>query len=242
MEAPAHLTLLRHGESQWNREQRFTGWADIDLTEDGLAQMRLAAVAMREAGLEFDLAFTSVLTRCIRSLWVVLDMLDCLWVPQVLDWRLNERHYGGLTGRLKPEAVQAFGEAAVQRWRRSCDARPPALDAAAAAHVPIDRRYAALRTDQIPSCESLHQTVLRVNAAWSDSIAPSLKSGRRVLVIGHGNGLRALIKIVEGVSDQDIMGVEVPNASPIVYEIKGNLKPANKRVLPTPTWRRSEIL
>lgn len=240
--AGAQLTLLRHGESLWNREQRFTGWADVDLTLEGIAQMRGAAAALREARLEFDVAFTSVLKRCIRSQWVVLDALDCLWLPQVLDWRLNERHYGALTGRLKAEAVQAHGEAAVKRWRRSYDAQPPAMDAAAAAWVPIDRRYAALQAGELPASESLRQTVARVQAAWSDSIAPALKAGQRVLVTGHGNGLRALIKILEGVSDEAIVSVEVPNAAPIVYALDGKLRVLHKRTLPVPDRNASEIL
>lgn len=238
----SHLTLLRHGESQWNLEQRFTGWADVDLTDEGVVQMRGAATALREANLEFDVAFTSVLRRCIRSQWVVLDALDCMWLPQVLDWRLNERHYGGLTGRLKAQAIQTYGAAEVQRWRRSYDAQPPAMDAVAAGYVPIDRRYAALRAEEIPAGESLRETVLRVSAIWSDSIAPALQSGQRVLVIGHGNALRALIKIVEGVSDDGIMSVEVPNALPIVYELDGNLRVSNKRTLPVPERRASDIL
>jgi 2,3-bisphosphoglycerate-dependent phosphoglycerate mutase len=238
----AQLTLLRHGESLWNLEQRFTGWADVDLTREGIAQMRGAAIALREAKLEFDVAFTSVLKRCIRSQWVVLDTLDCMWLPQVFDWRLNERHYGALTGRLKAEAVQVHREAAVKRWRRSYDAQPPAMDAAAAAWVPIDRRYAALQAGQIPASESLRQTVERVQSAWSDSIAPALKAGQRVLVTGHGNGLRALIKILEGVSDNAIVSVEVPNAAPIVYALDGKLQVLHKRTLPVPDRNASEIL
>jgi 2,3-bisphosphoglycerate-dependent phosphoglycerate mutase len=238
----AQLTLLRHGESLWNLEQRFTGWADVDLTPEGIAQMRGAAAALRAAGLEFDLAFTSVLKRCIRSQWVVLDALDCMWLPQVLDWRLNERHYGALTGRRKADAVQAHGEGTVKRWRRSYDAQPPAMDAAAAAWVPIDRRYAALQAGEIPASESLRQTVARVQAAWSDSIAPALRRGQRVLVTGHGNGLRALIKILEGVSDEAIVSVEVPNAAPIVYALDGKLQVLHKRTLPVPDRNASEIL
>lgn len=238
----AQLTLLRHGESLWNREQRFTGWADVDLTPEGVTQMRGAAAVLRAAGVEFDVAFTSVLRRCIRSQWVVLDALDCMWLPQVLDWRLNERHYGALTGRLKAEAVHTHGEAAVKRWRRSYEAQPPAMDAAAAAWVPVDRRYAALKAGELPASESLRQTVARVQAAWSDSIAPALRSGQRVLVTGHGNGLRALVKILEGVSDEAIVSVEVPNAAPIVYALDGHLRVLHRRTLPVPQRNASEIL
>jgi 2,3-bisphosphoglycerate-dependent phosphoglycerate mutase len=240
--AHAQLTLLRHGESLWNREQRFTGWADVDLTTEGIAQMRGAAAALRGANVQFDVAFTSVLKRCVRSQWVVLDALDCMWLPQVCDWRLNERHYGALTGRRKAEAVQAHGEAAVKRWRRSYDAQPPAIDAAAAAWVPIDRRYAALRAGEIPASESLRQTVARVQACWSEAIAPALRCGQRVLVTGHGNGLRALVKLLEGVSDEAIVSVEVPNAAPIVYALDGELRVLHKRTLPVPDRNASEIL
>jgi 2,3-bisphosphoglycerate-dependent phosphoglycerate mutase len=242
MPGTAQLILVRHGESQWNREQRFTGSADVDLTDEGSAQMRGAARLIQEAGLEFDVAFTSVLTRCIRSQWVLLDMLECMWVPQVFDWRLNERHYGALTGRLKAEAEQAYGKAAVHRWRRSYDAQPPALDAAAATYVAIDRRYAALRPDEIPSGESLSQTVARARAAWIDSIAPVLQSGQRVLITGHGNGLRALIKIIERISDEDIVQAEVPNGVPIIYELDGKLRVKQKKVLSAPSRKSSEIL
>jgi len=237
-----HLVLVRHGESLWNLEQRFTGWADVDLTENGAAQMRDAATALREAGLEFDVAFSSVLRRCIRSQWVLLDALDRMWTPQVLDWRLNERHYGGLTGRLKTEAVKSYGATAVQQWRRSYDAHPPPLDGIAASYVPIDARYAALKPEQIPTSESLRQTVQRVRQVWLDSIAPALGGGQRVVVVGHGNGLRALIKVVENVSDDDIMSVEVPNGSPIVYQLERDLAVSRKRFLRVPERRRSEIL
>ncbi len=242
MAAVANLILVRHGESQWNRDNRFTGWADVGLTEEGVAQMRDAAAAIRAAGLEFDVAHTSVLRRCIRSQWILLEELDRMWVPQVLDWRLNERHYGSLTGRSKSETVQTFGVAAVQRWRRAYDAEPPPIDAAAAALVPLDRRYAALSASAIPHGESLHQTVARVAAVWHESIAPALQSGQRVLVTGHGNGLRAMIKIIEEVSDDDTVHLEVGNATPVVYQLDAELHALHKCALPILHRRPSEIL
>jgi 2,3-bisphosphoglycerate-dependent phosphoglycerate mutase len=236
------LVLVRHGESVWNRDRRFTGWADVGLTEAGLAQMRHAAHALVDAGIDIDLAFTSVLTRCIKSQWQLLDAMDCPWVPQVLEWRLNERHYGGLTGRSKDEAVAAYGAEAVQRWRRDYTAEPPPLDAVGAGFVTIDRRYASLPPSAIPIGESLQQAAGRVAAAWHDAIAPALRSNKRVLVVGHGNGLRALIKTLEGVSDDDIARIEVDNGVPIVYELYAGLQPISKHELAVPPWPRSTIL
>lgn len=242
MNHTARLILARHGESQWNREKRFTGWADVDLTREGIAQMCNAAMALRAAGVDFDLSYASVLRRCIRSLWILLDSLDRMWVPQVLDWRLNERHYGALTGRLRSEATKAYGEKAVRQWRRSYDAEPPPIDEAAARHVPIDQRYAALAPFEIPRTESLQRTVERVRGMWNASLAPALRAGRCVALIGHGNALRAMIKILEGVSDEGIMRLEVANGAPIVYELDSTLKPLHKRVLAVPVRRSSEIL
>jgi 2,3-bisphosphoglycerate-dependent phosphoglycerate mutase len=238
--------LIRHGESLWNRDQRFTGWADVDLTDEGLAQMHDAAAVLRDNGIAIDIAFSSVLRRCIRSLWALLDAGDCPWVPQVLDWRLNERHYGALTGQSKPEAEQTHGKDAVRHWRRGYDARPPQLDAAAdaaAAHyVAIDRRYAGVPPGALPNGESLHDTVVRVRQVWQQSMVPALHGRTTAVVVGHGNSLRALIKILEDVSDEDIVGVEVGNASPIVYELDARLKPVQKRVLAVTPRRPSEIL
>ena len=238
----ANLILLRHGESTWNQGNRFTGWADVDLTEAGMQQVLDAATALRDAGLEFDVAYTSVLKRCIRSQWLLLDALNCMWVPQILDLRLNERHYGALTGQLKSEAIHVYGAAAVRRWRRSYEAVPPAMDASAAAHVTIDRRYAALASHQLPCAESLHDVVIRVASVWRDAMAPALRSGRRVLVTGHGNGLRALVKIIEGLSDEAVATLEVGNSAPIAYALDEALKPRDKWVLPVPPRSISEIL
>ena len=242
MRESTRLILVRHGESQWNRDSRFTGWADVDLTAQGIVQMRGAARALREAGIDFDLAYSSVLHRCIRSLWILLEAMDCTWVPQILDWRLNERHYGALTGRSKSDAELQYGEATVLRWRRSYYAQPPALDAAAAAYITIDRRYAGLAPGDIPVGESLQQTVVRVREVWQQSISIALRANRSVAIIGHGNSLRALIKTVENLSDADIVRVEVDNGVPIVYELDAELQPYCKRVLSVAPRRTSEIL
>lgn len=225
------LTLIRHGQSQWNLENRFTGWADVDLTAAGIEQMKIAGSKLKEAQLHFDVAYTSVLKRCIRSQWTLLDTMDCMWLPQRFDWRLNERHYGALTGTLKSEAEATFGEAAVWRWRRSYDATPPAMPEDAALHIGQDRRYLDVPSVAVPRAESLHDTVNRVQAVWDDSIAVSLRAGQRVLVVAHGNCLRALTKLLENLSDQEIADFEVPNAAPVIYELDENLKPVRKRCL-----------
>lgn len=238
----SRLILIRHGESLWNREQRFTGWADVDLTVEGVAQMQAAAHALCDAGIDIYLAFSSVLRRCIRSQWILLEAMGCIWVPQVLDWRLNERHYGALTGRLKSDAEREYGHTAVQTWRRAYDAAPPAIDAAAAAHVTIDRRYAHLRSDQIPVGESLQQTVARVSSLWQQSISAAFRTNRSVAIVGHGNSLRALIKILEDLSDDEIVSVEVGNGVPIIYELDAKLMPKHKSVLAVPPGSVSEVL
>lgn len=240
--ACTRLVLVRHGESVWNREQRFTGWADVDLTGEGIAQMHHAARALRDASVEFDIAFSSVLTRCIRSQWALLEALDCMWIPQVLDWRLNERHYGGLTGRSKDEAVRIFGASAVQRWRRDYDAVPLPLDEAAASHILIDRRYAHVAPRELPTAESLRQTVSRVGAAWQQSIAPALRRGQRVLITGHGNALRALIQLIEGLPDDAVSHIEVANGTPLVYDLAQALSVVRRWELRVPEWPRSHIL
>lgn len=236
------LVLLRHGESEWNRDNRFTGWADVDLTERGVAQMREAGALVRAAGIDCDVVFTSVLKRCVRATWIALESMDRMWVPQVLDWRLNERHYGGLTGQSKAEAIALFGETAVHKWRRGYDTAPPAVDAASSAYIPLDGRYAHLARSDISLGESLHQTTLRVFDAWRQALAPSLVSGQSVLVVAHGNSLRALIKIVEGLSNSEISKVEVANGVPIVYEMSSALGMLDKRLLGDVEPSPSEIL
>lgn len=242
MDDRRRLILIRHGESEWNREDRFTGWADVGLTAEGMAQMQGAALALREAGIAVDLAHSSVLGRCVRSLWVLLEALECVWMPQRLDWRLNERHYGGLTGQSKSQAEAIHGAQAVHRWRRTFDAEPPALSHAAQKHIHIDRRYAGVPLERIPTSESLQQTVERVREVWQQSIAPSMQTNPSVAIIGHGNSLRALIKVIEGLADAEVAQVEVANGTPIVYALNADYKLEDKRVLPVAPRRISEIL
>ena len=238
----SQLILIRHGESEWNRDQRFTGWADVGLTELGRAQMHDAGALLRREGLRVDLAYTSVLSRCIRSQWALLEGMDRVWVPVVLDWRLNERHYGALTGLSKPAAVATHGAAAVQRWRRSFDLPPPQGPGDGGGHPVVDERYAHLPAASIPSGESLAQVVQRVQPVWLHAIADALASGRRVVVTAHGNSLRALIKLIEVIADQDIPSLEIPNAVPIVYELDAALKVVRKATLGSPTGTPSENL
>jgi 2,3-bisphosphoglycerate-dependent phosphoglycerate mutase len=218
------LVLIRHGESIWNLENRFTGWADVDLTPTGIAQAKAAGKALKAAGFDFDLACTSVLKRAIWTLWHTLDGLDRTWLPVVKDWRLNERHYGALQGLNKADMAQQYGDAQVLLWRRSYDIPPPALDADDP-RGRADIRYAALRPDQIPRTECLKDTVARVMPCWDDTLAPALRRGQRVLVAAHGNSIRAMVKFLDGIDDQAIVGVNIPNGVPLVYELDDDLKP-----------------
>ncbi len=219
------LVLLRHGQSQWNLENRFTGWTDIDLSEQGEREARAAVPLLREQGFTFDIAYTSVLRRAIRTLWIVLDGLDRMWIPVVHTWRLNERHYVALQGLNKEEMALRFGEAQVRLWRRSYSIRPPALTADDERWTGRDPRYHMLRPDQVPLTESLQDTCERVVPFWNDSIAPALSRGRSVLVAAHGNSLRALIKFLDKMSDEDIVGLEIPTGQPLVYELDDALRP-----------------
>lgn len=219
------LVLLRHGQSQWNLENRFTGWTDVDLSERGEVEARAAVEALRKQGFAFDIAYTSVLRRAIRTLWIVLDGLDRMWIPVVHTWRLNERHYGALQGLNKEETAQRFGDEQVRLWRRSYSIRPPALTADDERWTGRDPRYHMLRPEQIPLTESLQDTCERVVPFWSDSIAPALSRGRSVLIAAHGNSLRALIKFLDKVSDDDIVGLEIPTGQPLVYELDDALRP-----------------
>ncbi len=219
------LVLMRHGESQWNLENRFTGWTDVDLTDTGRAQARQAGELLRAQGYEFDLAFASVLKRAIRTLWIALDAMDAMHTPIGLSWRLNERHYGALQGLNKAETAARYGEAQVLPWRRAYAIAPDPLAADDPRHPRFDARYSRVPADQLPATECLRDTVNRVVPFWNDSIAPAIRSGRRVLVSAHGNSLRALIKHLDGISDDEIVGVNIPTGQPLVYELDDDLRP-----------------
>ncbi len=219
------LVLLRHGQSQWNLENRFTGWTDVDLTEQGTREARESGRLLREHGFAFDIAYTSMLRRAIRTLWIVLDGLDRMWIPVVHTWRLNERHYGALQGLNKQETAVKFGADQVHLWRRSYAVAPPPLEVGDERWSGRDPRYHMLQPEQIPLTESLRDTVERVVPFWNDSIAPALSRGRSVLIAAHGNSLRGLIKYLDRVSDDDIVGLEVPTGVPLVYELDDALRP-----------------
>ena len=219
------IVLMRHGESTWNLDNRFTGWTDVDLTEKGIVEARQAGKLLREAGYTFDLAYTSVLKRAIRTLWGTLDEMDLMWLPVIHDWRLNERHYGALQGLNKAETAAQYGDDQVLVWRRSYDVPPNPLDPADPRASYNDPRYAALKREEIPLTECLKDTVARVLPAWHESIAPAIRAGKRILISAHGNSLRALIKYLDGISDNDIVGLNIPNGQPLVYELDADLKP-----------------
>ena len=219
------LVLLRHGESVWNKENLFTGWTDVDLSDRGREETQEAGQGLKEHEFTFDVAFTSVLKRAIRTLWLVLDTLDLMWIPVHRDWRLNERHYGALQGLNKAETAKKFGEAQVKLWRRSYDIRPPALDEEDPRHPRHDPRYRNLTQEEIPATECLKDTSARFLPCWHDRIVPLVRSGSRVLLAAHGNSLRALVKHLDGVSDADIVELNIPTGIPLVYELDGDLKP-----------------
>jgi 2,3-bisphosphoglycerate-dependent phosphoglycerate mutase len=219
-----NLILLRHGESEWNRDNRFTGWTDVDLSDHGIQEAHRAADLLRGAGFTFDVAHTSVLKRAIRSLWIVLDDLDVLWLPVCRSWRLNERHYGALQGLNKQEMAKEFGDEQVMLWRRSYAVRPPALAQDDERHPRFDPRYAHLRLEELPATESLQDTLERVLPYWHESIVPELARGQKVLVAAHGNSLRALVKHLDGISDEEIPGLNIPTGVPLVYELNAELK------------------
>jgi 2,3-bisphosphoglycerate-dependent phosphoglycerate mutase len=214
------LVLLRHGQSQWNLENRFTGWWDVDLSDKGIAEARAAGALMRERGLDFDCCFTSLLTRAIRTLDLTLHEMERLWLPVAKDWRLNERHYGGLTGLNKQEMMDKVGAEQVQIWRRSYDIPPPPLEGDSPWDVSGDRRYAGV---EVPRTESLKDTIARAVPYYEQAIAPALEAGKRVLVAAHGNSLRGIIKYLSNIADDDIVGLEIPTGQPIVYELAGDL-------------------
>lgn len=228
------LVLMRHGESQWNLDNRFTGWHDVDLTDTGREQARRAGALLKEKGFSFDLAYTSVLKRAIRTLWIALDEMDAMYTPTGVSWRLNERHYGALEGLNKAETAAKYGDEQVLIWRRAYAIAPEPLSLDDPRHPRFDSRYARLSADQLPATECLKDTVARVLPFWNESIAPAIKSGRRVLVAAHGNSLRALIKHLDGVSDDDIVGLNIPTGQPLVYELDDNLKPIRHYYLGDP--------
>jgi 2,3-bisphosphoglycerate-dependent phosphoglycerate mutase len=228
------LVLLRHGESDWNRENRFTGWTDVDLSEAGMGEAHAAGRLLREGGFDFDLAFTSVLRRAIRTLWICLDELDRMWLPVEHSWRLNERHYGALQGLNKAETAAEYGDEQVHLWRRSYDIPPPPLPPGDERDPGRDPRYAGLSPAELPRAESLKDTVARFLPAWHELIVPEVRAGRRVLIAAHGNSLRALVKYLDGVSDEEIPGLNIPTGVPLVYELDPELRPISHRYLGDP--------
>ena len=228
------LVLLRHGQSTWNLENRFTGWTDVDLSPRGVAEAEESARLLLEGGYEFDLAFTSLLKRSIRTLWIVLDRMDMMWLPVERHWRLNERHYGALQGLNKSETAEKHGEEQVKIWRRSYATPPPALDADDPRHPGSDSRYAALDPTELPLGESLSDTVDRFLPYWRESVAPQVKADRRVLIVAHGNSLRALVKYLDQISDEQIVGLNIPTGVPLVYELDDALRPLRHYYLGDP--------
>ena len=225
------LVLLRHGESQWNLENRFTGWHDVNLTEQGEREGREAGRLLKAEGFEFDVAYTSVLTRAIRTLWLALTEMDQVWIPVHREWRLNERHYGSLQGLNKAETAEKHGDDQVLVWRRSYDIPPPPMTKDDPGYAGKDRRYAKLDEANIPLTECLKDTVARFLPLWEETIAPQIKSGKQVLIAAHGNSLRALIKYLDGVTEREIIGMNVPTGMPLVYDLDENLKPTNRQYL-----------
>ena len=228
------LVLLRHGESTWNQENRFTGWTDVDLSDRGRLEAREAGRLLKEGGYTFDLAYTSVLKRAIRTLWIALDELDAMWLPVINSWRLNERHYGALQGLNKAETAAQHGEAQVKIWRRSYDIPPPPLTTDDPRYAGRDPRYAGLSPGDVPLTESLKTTVDRFLPYWHDVIAPSIASGKRVLIAAHGNSLRALVKYLDDISDEAIVELNIPTGIPLVYELDDELKPKSRFYLGDP--------
>ncbi|HOL40443.1 MAG TPA: 2,3-diphosphoglycerate-dependent phosphoglycerate mutase [Methanospirillum sp.] len=219
------LVLIRHGESLWNRENRFTGWRDIDLSPQGIEEARTAGRTLKEQGFDFNIAYTSVLKRAIRTLWIIQDEMDLMWIPVIPTWRLNERHYGALTGLNKTETVEKYGEEQVHIWRRSYDIRPPAYSPDNLDNPSYHRRYQEIDQRDLPMTECLKDTVARFIPYWNDEIAPVIRSGRRVLITAHGNSIRALVKHLDSISDADISDLNIPTGIPLVYELDDELKP-----------------
>lgn len=228
------IVLLRHGESIWNKENRFTGWTDVDLSEKGKEEAQRAGEVLKAEGYTFDIAYTSVLKRAIRTLWIVLDVMDLMWIPVVRNWRLNERHYGALQGLNKAETAKQYGEEQVKIWRRSYDIQPPALEKSDPRYPGNDPRYKDLSESDLPLTECLKDTVARFVPYWENTIAPMVKSGKRVLVTAHGNSLRALVKYLDNIPDDEIVELNIPTGIPLVYELDENLKPIKHYYLGNP--------
>ena len=228
------LVLLRHGESIWNKENRFTGWTDVDLSDKGKAEAKKAGQTLKKEGFAFDIAYTSVLKRAIRTLWSTLDEMDLMWIPVINSWRLNERHYGALQGLNKSETAAKYGEDQVLVWRRSYDVPPPVLEKTDPRYPGSDPRYKCLSAKELPMTECLKDTVVRFLPYWHETIAPAVKSGKRVIIAAHGNSLRALVKYLDNVSDQDIVGLNIPTGLPLVYELTDDLKPIKSYYLGDP--------
>ena len=219
------IVLLRHGESVWNKENRFTGWTDVDLSEQGLTEAREAGRLLRESSFVFDIAFTSVLKRAIRTLWIALDQMDLMWIPVHNSWRLNERHYGALQGLNKADMATRFGDEQILVWRRSYDVPPPALEPGDERWPGRDPRYRELSPNDLPATECLKDTVARFLPYWNSTIAPAVKAGKRVIIVAHGNSIRALVKYLDDTSEQDIVSLNIPTGTPLVYELDAELKP-----------------
>lgn len=228
------VVLLRHGESTWNKENRFTGWTDVDLSEKGFVEAKKSGEVLKKEGYTFDIAFTSVLKRAIRTLWIVMDELDLMYIPVIRNWRLNERHYGALQGMNKSETAKKYGDEQVQIWRRSYDTQPPILEPDDERYPGNDPRYANLTEDELPLTECLKDTVARFMPYWSETIAPTIKSGKKVLIAAHGNSLRALVKYLDNVSEQEIVGLNIPTGIPLIYELDDDLKPIKHYYLGDP--------
>jgi 2,3-bisphosphoglycerate-dependent phosphoglycerate mutase len=235
------VVLLRHGESVWNKENLFTGWTDVDLSEKGVEEAKEGGRVLKEQGYTFDIAYTSVLKRAIRTLWIVLDEMDLMWIPVVRDWRLNERHYGALQGLNKAETAAKYGEKQVKVWRRSYDIQPPALEGTDPRYPGHDPRYQGLTKDQLPLTECLKDTVARFLPSWHEVIAATVRSGKRVLICAHGNSLRALVKYLDNVPDQDIVELNIPTGMPLVYELDDELRPIKSYYLGDPERVRAAM-
>ncbi|WP_272700228.1 2,3-diphosphoglycerate-dependent phosphoglycerate mutase [Desulfovibrio sp. Fe33] len=228
------LVLIRHGQSLWNLENRFTGWTDVDLTEQGVREAENGARLLREQGFTFDVAHTSLLKRAVRTLWRVQDVMDLMWLPVFKTWRLNERHYGALQGLNKAETAKKYGDEQVFVWRRSFDTPPPELDPDDDRFPGKDPRYAALAPEDLPRCESLSRTIDRTMPYWFDTVAPQVRAGKRVLIVAHGNSLRGLVKFLDGMSDEEITALNIPTGLPLVYELNDDLSPVRRYYLGDP--------